>query len=91
MGQHTVLCQLMGLFWTQSPSLELLVVAGGQIGRREEWGGEGRRGEGREEEERRRGEERGGEGRRGEGREGEGGKGREERRGEGRGEEEMEE
>ena len=69
MDQHTVLCQLMGLFWTQSPSLELLVVAGGQIergeGRREEErGGEGRRGEGRGG---RREEERGGEGREGRG------------------------
>ena len=99
MDQRTVLCQLTGLFWTQSPSLGPLVVAGGQVGRREEEerGGEGRR---REEEERggegrggeesegegRRGEERGGEGRRGEERGGEGRRG-EERGGEGRGEE----
>ena len=44
-GQHTVLCQLTGLFWTQSPSPGLLVVAGGQVGEGEVRRGEESRGE----------------------------------------------
>lgn len=53
MGQRTVLCQLKDLFWTQSLSSELLVVAGGQVERGEEREREKSR---REEERRGRGE-----------------------------------